>query len=110
MAIFTFRAEVGTTGEGEFSVFSSKFGDGYEQITPNGPNNENRKWSVVTSGKGPYHRQVLAFIREQRGAPFQWKAPNTAALGWFKCVRYRESDEGGDYWTLTMEFEGTYMP
>jgi len=113
MSIFTWRAEVGTSGNGDFSVFSSKFGDGYSQDVPNGLNNETQKWTVVVSSKGGNGRtvqQVLDFIREQKGAPFEWQAPNTAALGWYKCQRYSQSDQGGDYWTLSMEFEQVYAP
>lgn len=113
MSVFTWRAEVGSSGNGEFAMFSSVFGDGYSQEIPNGLNNETQKWSVVVSSKGGSARtvqQVLDFIRAQKGQPFQWKAPNTAALGWYKCKRYSQSDEGGDYWTLTMEFEQAYAP
>lgn len=110
MAVFNWRAEVGSSGNADFTMFSSKFGDGYSQDVPNGLNNEVQKWSVVVSGKGPRVREVLTFLRNQKGVPFQWKAPNTTALGWYKCKRYSQSDEGGDYWTLTMEFEQAYAP
>jgi len=110
MSVFTWRAEVASSGTGEFAMYSSRFGDGYSQDVPAGQNNERQKWSVVVSGYGPQHRQVLAFLRGLRGQPFQWKAPNTDALGWYKCVRYSQGDEGGDYWTLTMEFEQSFAP
>jgi Phage-related protein len=113
MAIFGFRAEVGTSGDGEFAVFSSKFGDGYSQDTPNGLNNETQKWSVKVSSKGGSAKtvqQALDFIRAQKGLPFQWRAPNTTGLGWYACKRYSQSDEGGDFWTLTMQFEQAYRP
>lgn len=113
MSVFIWRAEVGSSGTGEFNMFSSKFGDGYSQDIPNGVNNETQKWSVKVSSKGGPDRtfqQALDFIRAQRGQPFQWKHPNASGLGWYKCKRYSQSDEGGDYWTLTMEFEQAYMP
>lgn len=110
MAVFTWKAEVESSGSGEFIVFASKFGDGYSQEVPNGLNNETQKWNVSISGYGPYIRQVLDFIRDQKGMSFQWKAPNTSGLGWFRCKRYSESDKGGDYWTLNMEFEQGYAP
>jgi phage-related protein len=110
MAVFTWRAEVRTSGNGEFSMFSSLFGDGYSQEVPNGINNEMQKWSVVVSGKSSYVQEVLAFLRQQKGQPFEWKAPNTDGFGWYKCKRYSQNDEGGDYWNLTMEFEQAYAP
>lgn len=109
MAVFTWRAEVQSSGNGEFIVFSSKFGDNYSQDVPNGLNNETQKWSVVVSGKGPRVREVLAFLRDHKGVPFQWKIPNYG-MGWVNCKRYSQTDQGGDYWTLTMEFEQAYMP
>lgn len=110
MAVFTWRVEVGSSGSSDFAVFSSKFGDGYSQEVPNGMNNEVQKWSVVVSGKGSRHRDVVQFLRDHKGSPFQWKAPNTDGLGWYKCKRYSQTDAGGDYWTLTMEFEQAYIP
>lgn len=109
MAVFTWRAQVGSSGSGDFAMFSSKFGDNYSQDVPNGQNNETQKWNVVVSGYGPQHRAVLAFLRTQKGVPFEWKIPNFG-MGWVKCKRYSQTDEGGDYWTLTMEFEQAYMP
>lgn len=110
MAVFTFRAQVATAGTGEFRVFSNRFGEGYSQDVPNGRNNERQKWSVVVSGKSPVIQPVLDFIRAQAGVPFEWRAPNTSGLGWYNCKRYSQSDEGGNYWTLTMEFEQAYKP
>ncbi len=110
MSVFTFRAEVESTGTGEFGVYSSRFGDGYSQDIPAGIRNERQKWSVSVSGRGPYIREVLAFLRAERGQPFQWMAPNTTVLGWYNCKRYSQSDQGGDYWTLTMDFEQAGAP
>lgn len=113
MAIFKWRAEVGSSRQGEFVMFSSTFGDGYSQDIPNGINNEKQKWSVKVSGygkPGTAYTEALAFIRAQRGVPFQWKHPNEPTIGWYKCNRYSDSDEGGNYMTLTMEFEQAYKP
>ena len=110
MSIFNFRAEVQSAGQGNFAVFSSEFGDGYSQDVPAGINNERQQWTVVVSGKGPYIREVLNFIRNEKGMPFQWRAPNTTGLGWYKCNSYSQSDQGGDYWTLTMQFQQAFKP
>lgn len=110
MAVFTWRAEVGSAGQSDLAVFSSKFGDGYSQDIPNGINNETQQWTVKVTGKGPVVRQVLAFLKAQRGTPFQWKAPNTTGLSWYSCKRWEQSDEGGDHWTLSMTFVQAYMP
>lgn len=108
MAVFNWRVEVGSSGNSDFSVFASKFGDGYSQISPNGLNNETQRWTARVSGKSKRILPILAFLREHGGAPFEWRAPNTSGLGWYSCKRFSQFDEGGDYWTITMEFEQAY--
>jgi phage-related protein len=109
MAVFTWRAEVGTTGTGEFAMFSSKFGDGYSQDIPNGLNNETQKWNVQVSGYERNVQPVIDFIRAQKGLPFQWKPP-VGQLGWYKCLRYSVDPDGGSWTTFRMEFEQSYAP
>lgn len=110
MAIFSWRAQVESSGDSTFTVFSSKFGDGYSQDIPNGLNNEVQTWSVVVKGYRAEVAPVLAFLRERKGRQFQWRAPNTAALGWYSCKQFGQRDEGGDFWTITMKFEQAYAP
>lgn len=107
---FTWRAEAKSQGNGEFAVYTSKFGDGYSQEVPQGLNNETQKWSVVVSGYSAYVQPALDFIRAHKGQVFFWHAPRTSAPGYYKCKRYSLSDEGGAYWTLTLEFEQGYLP
>lgn len=109
MAVFTWRVEVGTTGNGEFSMFSSKFGDGYSQDIPNGINNETQKWNVKVSDYEANIQPVIDFIRAHKGQPFQWKPPS-GVLGWYKCKRYSHTPGGGSWTELTMEFEQAYAP
>lgn len=110
MAIFSWRAQLPTSATTDVAVLSSKFGDGYSQDMPDGLRPVSSKWTVVVSGKGPMIRDVLAFLITHKGMPFQWRAPNTTGLTWWKCKRWLESDEGGDYWTVTMDFEKANMP
>ena len=107
---FNWRVQVETSGTGEFSMFTSRFGDGYAQEIPNGLNNEAQNWTVVFKGYKAEVAPVLAFLRAQKGQPFLWKAPNTDAPGYYTCKRYTQNDEGGSFWTLTMEFEQGYAP
>jgi phage-related protein len=109
MAVFTWKVEVGTSGSGEFAMFSSKFGDGYSQDIPNGLNNETQKWSAKRSGYEKDVQPVLDFIRERKGQPFEWKPPS-GQMGWYACKRYSLSPGGGAWTELTMEFEQAYAP
>jgi len=106
---FIWRAQVNTSGGGEFTMFSSKFGDGYSQDIPNGMQNEVQKWSVEVTGDPTYVQAALDFIRDQKGQTFQWKAPRSSGLGYYKCKRYSLNDAGGATWTLRLEFEQGYV-
>lgn len=107
---FTWRAEIASSGSGEFPMRSSNFGDGYTQDSPTGLNNEKQKWNVSVSGYSANVGPVLDFIRAHKGIAFFWKAPLTSAPGYYVCVSYSSSDQGGDFWTITMQFEQRYKP
>lgn len=109
MAVFTWKAEVGTSGSGDFAVFASRFGDGYSQQIPNGLNNETQKWSVRVSGYERDVQPVVDFIRAHKGLPFQWKPP-MGPLSWFTCTRHSFDPGGGAWMTYVMEFEQGYAP
>lgn len=52
-----------------YRVLSAQFGDGYEQIAPDGPNNEVRTWSVTYKNlpKSEFD-YVIGFLRSLKGA------------------------------------------
>lgn len=110
MAVFTWRAEVGTSGNSELAMWSAKFGDGYSQDIPNGMNSETQKWNVEVSGYEKDMQAVVNFLRAQNGLPFQWKPPMTNTLQWFKCKRWGFDPGGGAWMKLRMEFEQAYAP
>lgn len=107
---FTWKAQVNSAADGEFDVSSSKFGDGYSQEVPNGLNSESQNWSVVIKGRKNEVQPALDFVRSHKGVSFFWTPPLSAAQGYFKCKKYSFSDEGGSYWTLTLNFEQGYAP
>lgn len=106
---FTYKAQVSTSGNGEFTVSTAKFGDGYSQDVPDGINNETQKWSVQVSGYRTYVQAVLNFIRNHKGMSFFWKPP-LGVIGYYACKRYSLGDAGGAYWTVTFEFEEVKRP
>ena len=108
---FTWKAEVGgTSGSGEFKVGTAQFGDGYRQDSNIGLNPERQKWPVAVSGFRAQLQPIVDFVREHSGAmPFYWTPP-FGVLGYYKCKTWGLSPNGGDHWTLTMEFEQTYIP
>lgn len=107
---FTWKAEVATSGDGTFDVSSAKFGDGYSQDVPNGLNSESQNWSVQIKGRSDEVQPALDFIRDHKGVSFLWKPPLSSTVKYFKCKKYSCNDEGGAYWTLTLNFEQGYAP
>lgn len=107
---FTWRAEVSTSGSGEFSMLTAKFGDSYSQEVPNGINNELQRWTVSVSGYPEHVQPALDFIRAHKGQSFIWKAPRSTAPGYYKCKKYSLGDQGGAWWTFTFEFEQAFAP
>ena len=53
---------------------------------------------------------ALAFIRARKGyESFVWTPPKGVA-GLYRCKSYTPRDQGGGFFTLTMEFEQVYAP
>lgn len=109
--IFTWRALVDTSGGGDYTVSRSQFGDGYRQTVKLGINNKTAKFNVSVSGYRNEMKAVIAFLDLHGGAiPFLWKAPMEDVRTLWTCPGYRASDQGGAYFTITMEFERYFAP
>ena len=108
METFTWRTETGTNGAGEFKTDSAQFGDGYSQDTATGLNPERQTWPVSVSGYQSKLQVVVDFIRANFNG-FLWTPP-FGVQGQYKCTRWNLSPNGGDHWTLSMQFEQTYRP
>lgn len=105
---FTWRVETGTSGSGEFKVDTAQFGDGYSQDSATGLNPERQSWPVSVSGYQSQLAPIIAFIRTNF-LGFNWKPP-FGIMGQYKCTKWNLSPNGGDHWTLNMQFEQTYRP
>lgn len=108
-AKFTFKVQVQTSGDGEFLMDRSRFGDGYSQDTPKGINNEVQKWKVSFAGYKGDCAPVMAFLRSQKGLSFLWTPP-LGVEGYYTCTKYGISDNGGAFFTISMDFEQGYVP
>ena len=108
---FTWKSEVGgTSGSGEFKMATAQFGDGYSQDASIGLNPERQKWPVSVSGFRAQLQPVVDFVRDHSGStPFYWTPP-FGVQGYYKCKTWNLSPNGGDHWTLQLEFEQTYIP
>lgn len=96
-----------------YAESTARFGDGYEQVAPEGINNERQTWSVELWG----HLQtddmaaVRAFLRlrKTRGESFFWTPPNEAQAR-FHCTKLSATDETEGYIRISCTFEQTFQP
>ena len=107
---FTWRAEVESTGAGDLISTKVQFGEGISQRYTEGLNNEVQKWSVKVSGKQNYVAPILAFVRAHNGAAAFFWTPPLGVEGLYEVTKYTISDQGGAYFTLTLDFEQVFMP
>lgn len=108
---FNWRVETASSGETTFDVTSAKFGDGYSQDVPQGINNIMRNWDITVSGYAAEVAPIIAFLDAHQGAErFLWKPSPLRPVGYYKCVRYREQHNGGGHYTITAQFELSYLP
>lgn len=102
---FTWRATTATSGSGEFKTHDSKFGDGYSQSTPVGISNEKQTWSVTIMGYRHEVKPALDFIRAKKGAESFFWTPPLGVQGKYRCKKYAPTPMGGNFFSLTMDFE-----
>lgn len=107
---FTWRAEVESTGDGMFAATKVQFGEGLSQSYSEGINNDVQKWSVKVSGKKNYVAPILAFVRAHKGVSSFFWTPPLGEVGLYQVVKYGISDQGGAYFTLTLDFEQVFAP
>lgn len=95
-----------------FSVRTAKFGDGYEQASPDGINNKISEWSVTYVG----HRildglaDIESFLDRHAGATsFLWTPPN-GTEGLFRCAKYNLTDLTEGWQSIEATFTQSYQP
>lgn len=108
---FSFKTTTESNLESQFLSFTAKFGDGYAQDIPKGINTEDQRWTVTISGYWETEtKAVRDWLRAHEDEVFFWKPRTETAPLTFKCKKYSLKSNGGDHWTITMEFEQRYLP
>jgi phage-related protein len=107
---FTWRVTAEASGGGQFTVSTSKFGDGYQQDTAIGLNNDVQKWTVTYVGYKTDARTVLDFIRAKMGSVAFFWTPPLGDQGYYKCKKYTPVNVGGLLYTLQFDFEQVFAP
>lgn len=72
----------------EFSVDTTKFGDGYELRRPSGLNSVSETWSVSWDAlTRPQYETLYSFLVARKGVEaFSWRAPWDAAVKAWVCT------------------------
>lgn len=80
-------------------------GDGYEQRTPDGINNQLRSYSLQFSGTGQDIRAIDNFLTEHGAVTaFVWTPQDSGVMGVFKCEEWDLTING--YWNaLSAKFQ-----
>ena len=100
-----------TSGESAFRTNKAPFGDGYSQEVEDGLNSETQTISVQMEGTEAYLSPVVAFARAHKASSFLWTPPFSSEALLFRCRSYKWSPlDGGYQYTLTLEFEQTFVP
>lgn len=91
----------------EPKISVTKFGDGYEQRTPNGINNNPEVWSVEFTRSSASYPDVLTFIQARGGVEsFYWTTPFQQTKV-FVCRKWSIVRKEG-HTVLTMDFEQVF--
>jgi phage-related protein len=104
---FSWRPDYDSKLSQEPNVSVTKFGDGYEQRTPNGINNNPETWSVEFTRSSASFPDVLAFIQARNGVEsFYWTTPfNQTKV--FVCRKWGLVRKEG-HSVMSMDFEQVF--
>lgn len=107
---FDWRVHANSAGQGGFVTNKVQFGDGYSQSTPQGINNETGRWNISVAGYASEVQPIVDFIRAKKGAEsFFWTPPLTPT-GYYECVDYTITPNGGAHYTISAVFELVHRP
>lgn len=113
MAIETFTWSPDGEVEGEIDqrVRSSQFGDGYEQISPDGLNAESGSWPVTFGGTEDEVQPIKDFLQRHKGSKaFLWTPPLGELGLYITTGGYRIGAKGAGIYTVTTTFKTAYRP
>lgn len=86
----------------------TEFGDGYEQVTRMGMNNNQEdisvRWTNLYLAEGTY---ILDFLDSRAGLPFLWQPNGEGALRCYRCEQHTEKKKRGQRYDITAKFKET---
>ncbi|QXO55867.1 phage tail protein [Morganella morganii] len=107
---FTWCPRVNPVEEVTYKTRKAKFGDGYEQVSGEGINSRNQKWSLEFAGNDEYITGIRRFIDNHGGVrAFQWRPP-LEPLGLYRCEDPKLTPLGGNNYSLSITFTQAFKP
>lgn len=94
----------------EFIVNGIQFGNGYEQVQPDGINNIRSNWNVVWENVTTTQKTtIITALRATNGADYiTWTPPGYASAIRFRTTGYSITTPSGNIWTITAQLKQVF--
>lgn len=110
MSDFVWKHDKDPTGETEFRVIETKFGDGYAQRAPDGINSKVASWPLQFTGTQAEIQPIRNFLDSMGGVtPFGWTPPMGVA-GRFLASKYSLTSLGNEVYRIAVTFTQDFSP
>jgi phage-related protein len=107
---FTWCPSVSATSAPEYRTRSSKFGNGYEQVVGDGPNNRVDSWPLTFVVREDVALQIKAFLDRHGGYKSFFWTPPLGELSFFRASAPAVNPRGAGMFTLTTTFTQSFLP
>ena len=107
---FTWCEKLGATSSPEYRTRSSKFGNGYEQVVGDGPNNKVEVWPVTFVVSEAVAIEIKAFLDRHGGYKSFFWTPPLGELSFYRASAPSIAPNGAGFYTLTSTFTQSFLP
>jgi phage-related protein len=107
---FTWCERLGVTSSPEYRTRSSKFGNGYEQVVGDGPNNKVEVWPLTFVVREAVALDIKEFLDRHAGFKSFFWTPPLGELSFYRASAPSISPNGAGFYTLTTTFTQSFLP
>lgn len=107
---FTWCERLGSSSTAEYRNRSSKFGNGYEQIVGDGPNNNSDSWSLSFTVSEAEALLIKKFLDSHGGNKSFFWTPPLGELNFYRGSAPAIAPNGAGFFTLTTMFTQSFLP